>query len=177
MKERDPQPNRATPRASRPFMPGYGILDANSGRGLLPWDWAVERLTKSRNYWVATTWPDGRPHCVPVWGVWLDGAYYFSSGERSRKARNLAMNPRCVICPENGDQAISLEGVAETVSDPETIARFIEAYNPKYNWDLTPETVQALGLIFAVRPRRVLAFDDTPGEFQGSATRWEFDRD
>jgi hypothetical protein len=24
---------------------------------------------------------------------------------------------------------------------------------------------------------KVFAFDDTPGEFQGSATRWEFDRD
>ena len=166
-----------TPRASRPFMPGYGILDANSGRGLLPWDWAVERLVVSRNYWVATTWPDGRPHCVPVWGVWLGDEFYFSSGERSRKARNLAVNPRCVICPENGNEAISLEGVAETVSDPATILKFIEAYNPKYNWDLTPETVRALGLVFAVRPRKVIGIDASPEEFQGSATRWEFDED
>jgi hypothetical protein len=163
-----------TPRASRPFMPGYGILDADSGRGLLPWDWAVERLAVSRNYWVATTWPDGRPHCVPVWGVWLRGAFYFSSGERSRKARNLALNPRCVVCPENGNEAISLEGVAETVSDPATILRFIEAYNPKYSWDLTPETVRALGLVFAVRPRKVIGIDASPDEFQRSATRWEF---
>jgi len=173
MEERD----RLTPRASRPFMPGYGILDANSGRGLLPWDWAVERLTVSRNYWVASTWPDGRPHCVPVWGVWLGDVFYFSSGERSRKARNLAVNPRCVICPENGNQAISLEGVAETVSDPATILKFIEAYNPKYNWDLTPETVRALGYVFAVRPRKVIGIDASPEEFQGSATRWEFDED
>ena len=94
-------------------MPGYGILDATDGRGLLPWEWAVERLTKSRNYWVATTCPDGRPHCVPVWGIWLDDAFYFSSGAKSRKARNLAANPNCVVCPEDGTQAVSLEGVAE----------------------------------------------------------------
>jgi hypothetical protein len=174
MKDRDPHSHLATPKASRPFMPGYGILDADSGRGLLPWSWAVERLSKSRNYWIASTWPDGRPHCVPVWGVWLDDGFYFSSGERSRKARNLAANPRVVVCPENGDEAISLEGVAETVADAETIARFIAAYNPKYNWDLTPETVRTLGLVFAVRPRKVLAFNDAPGEFQTTATRWEF---
>jgi hypothetical protein len=156
-------------------MPGYNIVDANSGKGLLPWDWAVERLTRSRNYWVSTTWPDGRPHCVPVWGVWLDDAFYFSSGERSRKARNLAANPRIVICPENGDEAISLEGVVETVSDDATIARFVEAYNPKYDWHATVEEMKKMGILYAVRPLKVLAFNDAPGEFQTTATRWEFD--
>ncbi len=118
----------ATPKSSRPYMPGYGILNASEGRGLLAWDWAVERLTKARNYWVATTCPDGRPHCVPVWGVWLDDAFYFSSG----------------------------------------------AYNPKYQWDLKLETVLDMGPMFVVRPRKVIAVDATPGEFQGSATRWQF---
>ena len=115
----------ATPKSSRPYMPGYGILNASEGRGLLAWDWAVERLTKARNYWVATTCPDGRPHCVPVWGVWLDDAFYFSSGAKSRKARNLAANPNCVVCPEDGTQAISLEGVAEKITDIETIRRMV----------------------------------------------------
>jgi hypothetical protein len=57
------------PRASRPYMPGYGILGPTKGSGLLPWSWAEERLTASRNYWVASSWPDGRPHSMPVWGV------------------------------------------------------------------------------------------------------------
>ena len=157
-------------------MPGYGILDANGGRGLLPWAWAVERLTRARNYWIATTCPDGSPHCVPVWGVWLDddNAFYFSSGTQSRKARNLAANPNCVVCPEDGIQAISLEGVAGKITDAARIRRFVEAYNPKYEWDLKPETVLDMGPIFAVRPRKVIAVDATPGEFQGSATRWLF---
>jgi hypothetical protein len=163
------------PKASRPYMPGYGILDADGGRGLLPWDWAVERLTKSRNYWVSTTCADGRPHCVPVWGIWLDGAFYFSSGAKSRKVRNLAGNPNCVVCPEDGTQAISLEGVVEKVTHAATIRRFVEDYNRKYNWDLKPETVLDMGPIFAVPPRKVIAVDAAPGEFQGSATRWLFD--
>jgi len=36
-------------------MPGYGTLEPEEGTGLLPWSWAVERLTSSRNYWLATT--------------------------------------------------------------------------------------------------------------------------
>jgi hypothetical protein len=110
-----------------------------------------------------------------VWGIWLDGAFYFSSGAKSRKARNLSANPNCVVCPEDGIQAVSLEGVAETISDAETIRRFVEAYNPKYQWDLKVETVLDMGPIFAVHPRKVIAVDATPGEFQGSATRWQFD--
>jgi hypothetical protein len=47
-------------KTSRPHMPDYGILDAYEGEGLLPWDWAAERLSVSHNYMVATTRPDGR---------------------------------------------------------------------------------------------------------------------
>ncbi len=52
-------------------MPGYGLLDAAQGAGLLPWSWAVERLQRSHDYWVATVRPDGPPHVMPVWGVWM----------------------------------------------------------------------------------------------------------
>ncbi len=59
-----------------PLMPGYGISDANSGKGLLEWSWATERLMKAHNYWLATTRPDGRPHCMPVWGIWLEDGLF-----------------------------------------------------------------------------------------------------
>jgi hypothetical protein len=36
------------PRASRPYMPGYGIQGPDEGSGLLPWSWAEQRLTESR---------------------------------------------------------------------------------------------------------------------------------
>ena len=51
-------------------MPAYIAADAG---GTLPWAWAEERLIRSRSYWVATVWPDGRPHVSPVWGAWFDG--------------------------------------------------------------------------------------------------------
>ena len=42
------------PVASRPDMPEYGLLDADAGRGLLPWSWAIERLERARNFWLFT---------------------------------------------------------------------------------------------------------------------------
>ena len=47
-------------------MSGYGVEE---GGELLPWAWALERLTRSHDYWVATSRPDGRPHVMPVWAV------------------------------------------------------------------------------------------------------------
>ena len=79
------------PRAERPYMPSYGIDEATAT--LLPWSWAVERLTRSHEYWLATSWPDGRPHLMPVWAVWMDGGLWFSSSVPSRKARNLRPSP------------------------------------------------------------------------------------
>ena len=52
------------PAADRPFMPGYGVLPADQGSGLLPWAEAERRLTASRDYWCATVRPDGRPHVM-----------------------------------------------------------------------------------------------------------------
>ena len=165
----------ATPEASRPYMPGYGILDANAGRGLLPWSWTTERLAKSHNYWVATTRPDGRPHVMPVWGVWLGdaepgGGFYFSTGKNTRKAQNLAANPRCVVCAESADEAIIVEGVVEPVDDPSLYARVADAYEAKYGWRLE----QATSPVYAVRPSVAFAFIEEAEDFAGTATRWRF---
>jgi len=161
--------NRPEPKASRPHMPGYGIVAANKGRGLLPWSWAAERLSKAHNYWIATTRPDGRPHAMAVWGVWFDGAFYFSTGRKSRKARNLAKNPRCVVCTERAEEPVILEGVAKEVTDPSLMKRVGAPYKAKYKWELDP----SLGPIFAVRPQ--VAFGLTEGDLPGTATRWVFD--
>ena len=165
----------AAPEASRPYMPGYGILDADAGRGLLPWSWATERMAKSHNYWVATTRPDGRPHVMPVWGVWLGdaepgGAFYFSTGKNTRKAHNLASNPRCVVCSECADEAIIVEGIAEELTAESLPPQFKDAYFEKYKWEIDP----AQGGIYAVRPRVAFAFIENADDFAGSATRWRF---
>ncbi|MBI2911131.1 MAG: pyridoxamine 5'-phosphate oxidase family protein, partial [Chloroflexi bacterium] len=80
------------PNRSRPHLPAtYGIATGNEG--MLPWSYVREQMAKSRNFWVATTRPDGRPHVTPVWGLWLDESFFFSSDPTSRKGRNLAASP------------------------------------------------------------------------------------
>ena len=75
----------------RPYAPGYGI--PTNRRGMLSWEYVEERMSAAQNYWVATVRPEGRPHLSPVWGVWVDGAFYFGSGPQTRKVRNLSENP------------------------------------------------------------------------------------
>jgi len=123
------------PIASRPFMPGYGIVDADRGSGLLPWSYAEERLAASRNYWLATVRPDARPHVMPVWAVWHDGSLWFSSSLGSRKIRNLRANPHCVATTERADDPVVLEGTAEIVTDLDVIADFLAHSNAKYEVD------------------------------------------
>lgn len=157
------------PRPERPYMPEYGI--PSDGAGLLPWDWAVERLQSSRNYWISTTRPDRRPHAMPVWGIWLDGALYFSTAQGSTKARNLAANPRCVATTEYAGEAVIVEGVAEITTNARELARFKAAYDSKYGWDMNINE----GPIYAVRPAVAFGFIESPDQFQKAATRWRFD--
>jgi nitroimidazol reductase NimA-like FMN-containing flavoprotein (pyridoxamine 5'-phosphate oxidase superfamily) len=154
-------------------MPGYGLAGASEGSGLLPWIWAQERLEAARNYWVATTRPDGRPHCVPVWGLWLEGVFQFSTSPNSRKATNLVLNPYCTIATERADEAVIIEGYAEEFGDdPEPRRRFAEAYKAKYAFDMDP---QAEGY-FRVEPHVAFGFIEEATEFTGTATRWIFER-
>jgi hypothetical protein len=161
------------PAADRPFMPGYGVLPASEGSGLIAWAEGERRLTVSHDYWCATVRPDRAPHVMPVWGVWLDGRIWFSSGLRSRKARNLSADPRCTLTTDDARSPVVLDGVAERVVDPEPIAAFVAAVNAKYAAAVTVEFLDpAVNGTFAVAPRRVIALSD--GDFTGSPTRWTF---
>jgi nitroimidazol reductase NimA-like FMN-containing flavoprotein (pyridoxamine 5'-phosphate oxidase superfamily) len=156
------------PRRRRPPFEGYGVPEDDDG--MLSWSWAVERLERARNYWVSTTRPDGRPHAMPVWGLWLEDAFVFGSGRDSAKSRNLAANPAIVVHLESGDETVILEGLAEPVLDMELEQRVDEAYGPKYDWkpdasDSTPW--------WAVRPVRAYAWNEST--YPRSATQFDFD--
>jgi PPOX class probable F420-dependent enzyme len=162
------------PRPSRPYMPGYGIVGTDTGRGLLPWSWAKERLIASYHYWVATVWPDGRPHVMPVWGIWHDESVWFSSSAQSRKARNLRADPRCVVTTDNAIEPVVVEGVAEVVRELGAIQELVSRVNAKYSSELTVEFLNPeVNATFRVRPRWVFSLNDK--EFIESPTRWVFE--
>jgi hypothetical protein len=128
----------ATPTAAPPIL--YGA-PAPPGE-LLPWSWAEQRLVAARNYWIATTRPDGRPHCRPVWGVWLSDGFWFSTGSLAR--HNLAANPQITLHLESGDEVVILEGVAAAVTGAGQLQGFLAAYNRKYDWEPPPPTTKSL---------------------------------
>lgn len=148
----------------------YGI-ERTTGEGMLAWGMVDEWLAKSRNYWVATTRSDGRPHAAPVWGLWLDGSFYFSTDPGSRKARNIAAHAEVVVHLESGDDVVILEGGVERVADRPSRQRFVDEYEAKYQFRV--ELGNADYGIYRVRPR--VAFAWREGDFPTSATRWRLD--
>lgn len=151
-------------------MPGYGVRE--DAVGLLSWREAEARFRAYRNYWLVTVRPDGRPHAMPVWGVW-DGDFWFSSGGRSRKLVNLLAEPRVVVAGDDTEDPVVVEGVAQVARDPAEIARFLDRLNAKYATSyavdfLDPE-VNA-----TVRMRPTVAFGLRQADFSGSPTRWSW---
>ena len=127
------------------------LYEMKSPHTFLPFTYGEERLKKSRNYWICTTRPDGRPHSIPVWGFWLDGALYFGTARSTRKACNLAHNPAISVHLESGDDVLILEGTAVAVdlTDKQTLEKIDDASRAKYKMPLMimPESV-----IYSVRP-------------------------
>lgn len=157
-------------RAGLPDVPAlYGLKPRKQ---YLPFRHAEKRLSESRNYWICTTRPDGRPHSIPVWGFWVDNAIYFGTARSSRKARNLSRNRAVSIHLDSGDDVVIVEGTATEVdlSDKSTFKKLDAASRAKYKMPLmiVPESV-----VYVVRPRVVLAW--TEKDFPKNATRWSFD--
>jgi PPOX class probable F420-dependent enzyme len=151
-------------------MPAYGIRE--DADGLLSWDWAVEQLRSTRNVWLATAWPDGRPHVMPVWAVWDDDGLLFSCARDARKAKNLFADPRCVATNEDGQNPVVLEGVAAVVEDVDGKQRYLDLVNPKYDTDHQMDFLDpATTVVFRIRPTRVTALREEA--FTDSPTRWD----
>ena len=161
------------------------------GDKALPWSRARRQLaavTKGTprsakgSPWLATTGPGGRTHLTGVGALWVDDRFYFVSGPRTRKSRNVARNPRCAISVSLRDIDVVIEGKAHRVTDEKTLRRlarlyvaqgwpvraekkaFTAPYNapsagpaPWYLYDLTPETA------FGVATKKPFG-----------ATRWTF---
>ena len=161
------------PVASRLHAPGYDLPEGPDG--LMPWSWAEQRLAGSHNYWLATVRQDGRPHLMIVWGLWRAGVFYFSTGSRSRKARNLESNAHCVVGTEQAHEAVVVEGAAEKVRDVEQLKELLALYQRKYDYDMSAMQEDILALrdpIFAVRAS--VAFGLEEKAVLQNATRWRF---
>jgi Pyridoxamine 5'-phosphate oxidase len=155
----------------------------------LPWSRALEQLEEAsrseahRTTWLSTVRPDGRPHLAGVGSLWVDGKFYFTSGPRTRKSRNLAANPNCVLSMALPDLDLVVEGRATKVTDQPTLERLAQRYAAQ-GWParavdgaLTAEfSAPSAGPppweLYVVTP--VTAFGVASAKPYG-ATRWRFD--
>ncbi len=156
----------SVPRAEQMEMPPeYG-----SPSRLLDWDTVDRRLAESRYYWLATVRPDGRPHVVPLDGLWAEGRWYFGGASTTVKHANLLANPRAVLHLEDGAAAVIVEGTcAISVPIRQEAEGLVAASTRKYGY--APPIDAYLAGVWALSPVRVLAWTDLPVD----ATRFRFD--
>jgi hypothetical protein len=114
---------------------------------------------------------------MPVWGVWLDKRFYFSTSPTSRKGKNLASDPRCTISVSRHAIDLVVEGSAALLTDAPLAQRVADLYGPKYQW---PVTVRDFGIygtngdggpLYVMTPSIAFGFKEEP---TFSATRWRF---
>lgn len=160
------------------------------GHEPIPWSRALKQLEKldkeegrGRTCWLATTDPDGRPHVAAVGAIWLEGKFYFTSGPRLRKSRNLAANPRCAVSVSLDDIDVVVEGTARKVTDPSVLERVANIYG-SLGWPArasggaitaefsAPSAGRGPWDLYAVSPTTAVGV--ATAEPHG-ATRWRFD--
>lgn len=103
-----------------------------------------------------------------IWGLWVDGAFWFGTGSKTQKARNLANNPNCIVGTQNAAEAVILEGVAELVTHA-ALKQSLEAPGLK-KYGMSGGGSEP---VYRVKPRR--AFGLMEKTFPKTATRWTFD--
>jgi len=124
-------------------------INLGKADGLPPVDWAVvvEKLeagsapaleaVNSRTTWLCTLNEDGSPHVTAVGAVWVDGTFWFQTGA-TRKARNVARDPRCSIAVSIRDADVVVEGAALQVTEPSAIARIAKVWADN-GWPAEPD--------------------------------------
>jgi len=79
--------------------------------------------------WLATINRDGSPHVTGVGALWFDGSFWFETGERTLKGRNLAHDPRCSLSLATNGFDLVIEGVTEKITDPVTVSTMAEQWS------------------------------------------------
>ncbi|WP_153503288.1 pyridoxamine 5'-phosphate oxidase family protein [Cumulibacter manganitolerans] len=165
------------PTSTRPTFPdGYGLPASTDG--LLSWSDVEPRLVAAQHYWLASVRPDGRPHSVPRWGVWVDGRFYYDGAPTTRHTRNVEHNPAITLTLESGTQVVIVEGESHaTRADAEDLgARLAEAFTKYHDAGYAPGPGSWAGAdgggLRVIAPHRALAWFSFPAD----CTRFTFAR-
>ena len=171
-------------------------LDDIYGSAPLDWDRIEARLDKSitqapktggpdrHTCWLVTINPDGTPQVTGIGALWVDGAFWFETGDRTRKAKNLARDPRCSLSVATHEFDLVVDGEAHKMTDPPTVADMATRWVDEEWPARVDETGQALTaeysapsagpppwFVYRLLPNRATALG-TVEPF--GATRWRF---
>jgi hypothetical protein len=154
---------------ARPERGPQGYSFPTESDHLLAWTDAEARLVEARHYWLATTSPDGVAHVRPIWGAWMDHAFYFDGHPHTRWARNITRDPRASIHLESAMNVVIVEGIAEDIerTDERLGAAVAAEWERKYG-RLVPDAT-ANG-IFRLVPTRARGWSENLAD----GTVWEF---
>jgi hypothetical protein len=133
--------------------------------------------------WLATINPDGTPHVTGIGALWVDGTFWFETGERTRKGRNIARDPRCTLSVATHGFDLVVEGEAQRVTDPATVAAMAERWAE--DWPVSvdesgvaltaefsaPSAGPPPWFVYQLTPLRATALETVE---PGGATRWSF---
>ena len=158
-----------TPKISRPKLPkGY----ADNPVSYVDWEWVAEQMTESKNYWLSSVRPDGRPHVVPRWGVFIENKFWYDGSPETRHAQNIMENPNVSLHLESGDQVVMMEGISKPTEKPtpEFASQLAETIGYKYGEDgYSPKPDQwDEGGLYEFTPRQCIAwtvFYEDPTKF------------
>ena len=175
------------------------IINLGTADGLPPVDWAdvLKRLEagsapapdaiNARTTWLTSLNEDGSPHVTAVGAMWMDGMFWFQTGARTRKARNVARDPRCALAVSIRDADVVIEGEAQRVTEPGAIARIAKAWADN-GWPAEPDE-SGHGIrapfnapsqgpppwnVYRIEPRAAIV---TLSAEPGGLTRFRFDTD
>jgi nitroimidazol reductase NimA-like FMN-containing flavoprotein (pyridoxamine 5'-phosphate oxidase superfamily) len=161
--------------------PRYGDPTATAP----PWKDIENLLTNAQLYWIITVRADGRPHAVPLVGVWYDGAFAFCTGSEEQKQRNLDANRHVAVTTgttgvsgwDSGKDVV-VEGTATQVTESDALQALADAWFAKYgeDWKFEVRGQEFVELshsggstnggarVYRVTPEKVIAFGDAHGQ-------------
>ena len=125
-----------------------------------------------------------RQYTTGIGALWVDEAFWFETGEQTRKGKNLARDPRCTLGVATHEFDLVVEGIAQQIEDRATVARMAKRWSDQ-GW---PARVDDTGValtadfsapsagpppwvIYRMVPDRATAVQTVE---PGGATRWRF---
>ena len=116
------------------------------------------RLQTAPNVWMSTTRPNGKPHLIPIWFIWLNDRFYICTESKSVKIQNLRHNAGISVALEDGNKPVIAEGKAVLIetSFPEAVR---QAFISKYKWDISADPGSGQHTLIEIAPEKWLKWE------------------